>query len=257
MARQLAGRTERCLVLGIGLLDGMTEGELKAVLAHEYGHFVNRDTAGGGLSLAVRRSVFEMAKALAEGGAAAWYNPAWVFVTRFHQLFLRVSQGASRLQEILADRWAAYAYGGGTFAAGLTHVVGRSIRFDKHADATLREVIDGSLALQNLYRYAPARSADEQEVVDEVAQAMNAEPSPYDSHPRPADRIAWVGDVACAHGTSAEDASPAWGLFADREALERRLTEEVRAGLKARHGIDIPVEAPPASGAAAPETPAA
>lgn len=244
LARQLAGRTERCLILGIGLLDGMTEGQLKAVLAHEYGHFVNRDTAGGGLSLAVRRSILRMAEELASGGAAAWYNPAWLFVTRFHGLFLRVSQGASRLQEILADRWAALAYGGKTFAAGLTHVVTRAIRFDKHADATLREVLDGSLALQNLYRYAPSKAVEEQEVADEVAKAMNAEPSPYDSHPRPVDRIAWVGDVPCAHGIDLDDGSPAWALFTDRDALERRLTDEVRANLAARHGVQVPAKPP-------------
>jgi Zn-dependent protease with chaperone function len=247
LARQLAGRTERCLIIGVGLLDGMTEGQLKSVLAHEYGHFVNEDTAGGGFSLAVRRSVLQMGQALAAGGAAAWYNPAWLFVTSFYKLFLRVSQGASRLQEILADRWAALAYGGKTFAAGLTHVVTRSIRFEKHADATLREVVDGELALRNLYQYAPAKAVEEQEVADEVAKAMNAEPSPYDSHPRPADRVAWVGDVACAHGVDLDDRDPAWALFADREALERRLTDEVRASLAARHGVQIPAE-PAAAG---------
>jgi Zn-dependent protease with chaperone function len=242
LARQLAGRTERCLILGVGLLDGMTHAQLKSVLAHEYGHFVNKDTAGGGFSLAVRRSVLQMAEALAAGGAAAWYNPAWLFVTRFYNLFLRVSQGASRLQEILADRWAALAYGGRSFAAGLTHVVTRSIRFDKHADATLHEVLDGSLPLRNLYRYAPAKAVDEQEVAEEVAKALNAEPSPYDSHPRPADRIAWVGDVACAFEVDLEDGAPAWTLFADREELERRLTDEVRANLRARRGVEIPAE---------------
>jgi Zn-dependent protease with chaperone function len=250
LARQLSGRTERCLILGVGLLDGMTEGQLKAVLAHEYGHFVNRDTAGGGFSLAVRRSVLRMAEALAAGGAAAWYNPAWLFVTSFYKLFLRVSQGASRLQEILADRWAALAYGGKSFAEGLTHVVTRSVRFEKHANATLHEVIGGTLALTNLYRYVPAKPAEEREIADEVAQAMSAEPSAYDSHPRPIDRVAWVGDVAGQHAAQPGDAAPAWDLFADREALERRLTDEVRANVAARHGVEIPAEAAPASEAA-------
>jgi Zn-dependent protease with chaperone function len=247
LARQLAGRSERCLILGVGLLDGMTQGQLKAVLAHEYGHFVNRDTAGGGLALAVRRSIFEMARSLASGGAAAWYNPAWLFVTNFHRLFLRVSQGASRLQEILADRWAALAYGGGSFAAGLTHVVTRSIRFDQHADATLREVVDGGRALRNLYRYAPAKPVDEQGVSEQVRNAMNAEPSPYDSHPRPADRIAWVGDVPAAYPAAPDEVAPAWELFTDREALEQLLTAEVRASVASRHGVEIPVEESPAT----------
>lgn len=252
LARQLAGRTERCLILGVGLLDGMTQGQLKAVLAHEYGHLVNRDTAGGGLALAVRRSVFQMARSLAEGGAAAWYNPAWLFVTQFHKLFLRVSQGASRLQEILADRWAALAYGGANFAAGLTHAISRSVQFDRHAETTLREVIDGGMGLRNLYRYTPAHAVDAATLAAEVKKVMSAEPSPYDSHPRPLDRIAWVRDLPSAHGAEPGVDTPAWELFADREALERQLTDEVRANVAAHHGVSIPAEAPAPDPGAAP-----
>jgi len=97
------GRGERCLIMGAGLLRGLRVGSLKGVLAHELGHFKNEDTAGGALSLAVRRSMLQMLVALVQNGAAAVYNPAWLFATRYHQIFLRISQGASRLQEVLAD----------------------------------------------------------------------------------------------------------------------------------------------------------
>jgi Zn-dependent protease with chaperone function len=250
LAAQVAGRSERCLILGLGLLDGMTQGGLKAVLAHEYGHFVNRDTAGGGLALAVRRSVLEMGMSLAKGGAATWYNPAWHFVNGFHRLFLRVSQGASRLQEILADRWAALAYGGRHFAAGLSHAVTASVRFDHHAGVSLKEVVDRRLALRNLYQFAPSTAVDEQEVAAAVKKAMEAEPSPYDSHPRPVDRIAWVGDVAALHSAELDVGAPAWALFSDREALERLLTDQVRANVAAKHGVQIPAEPLPTAAAA-------
>jgi Zn-dependent protease with chaperone function len=240
MLRQLAGRSERCLILGVAVLDGMKQGELKAVLAHEYGHFANRDTAGGGFALAVRRAVFQLARSLAEGGAATWYNPAWWFVNGFHRVFLRVSQGASRLQEILADRWAALAYGGAAVAGGLRHVIERSVRFDAHADRALREVIDRELALANLYRFAPREPAPEEEVRAAVEQALAAEPSPYDSHPCPRDRIAWVAGIAAT--PEPDDASPAWELFEDREALERLMTTEVRTAVAANHGVTIPAE---------------
>lgn len=242
--QRLRGRTERCLILGVGLLEGMTQGQLKAVLAHEYGHFVNKDTAGGGLALSVRRAVLTMGRALAAGGAATWYNPAWLFVNGFHRLFLRVSQGASRLQEILADRWAALAYGGANFAAGLRHVVERDLRFDRQAGATLKACVEGGAPLRNLYASAAGQALDEAEVQRALEEALSAEPSPYDSHPRPADRMAWVGDVPSAHGRGLDDGAPAWSLFADREALERRLTEEVRANVARNHGVTIPAEAP-------------
>jgi Zn-dependent protease with chaperone function len=242
LARRLAGRGERCLVLGVGLLDGMTRGELASVLAHEYGHLVNRDTAGGGLALSVRRSVLTMARALAEGGAAGWYNPAWWFVRGFHRVFLRVSQGASRLQEVLADRWAALAYGGRTFARGLEHVIRRSVRFDAHAQRTLKEVIDGERALANLYAYAPAEAIDEVAVAKEAEEALAAEPSPYDSHPSPRDRIAWASPVEATASPDADADEPAWTLFGDRDALEREMTGRVRDSVAANHGVTIPAE---------------
>ncbi len=253
MVQQAAGRSERCLILGVGLLDGMTQGQLKAVLAHEYGHFVNRDTAGGGLALAVRRAVWQMAESLASGGAARWYNPAWLFVTGFHKLFLRVSQGASRLQEILADRWAALAYGGAEFAAGLRHVVTRDVRFERHAEASLKEVIDAQRPLRNLYAYTPAQAVDEAEVALVTGRILDAEPSAYASHPRPADRIAWVGDVTSTHPSDPETVAPAWELFTDRDTLERQLTDQVRSNVAERHGIVILAEPRAGEAVAAPQ----
>lgn len=237
--RQLAGRSERCLILGLGVLEGMQQAQLKAILAHEYGHLINRDTAGGGLALSVRRSIREMAESLAKGGAATWYNPAWWFVLGFHRLFLRVSQGASRLQEILADRWAALAYGGRNLAAGLRHAIDRSVRFDGFTQASLREVIDGHRSLANLYRYAPAAPPDEAALAKAVQEAIEEPPSPYDSHPRAADRIAWAGAVE-GIGDVAGGAAPAWDLFDDREGLEQRMTAAVRAAVAENHGVAIP-----------------
>src|SRR4029079_11659575 len=161
MLRQLRGNTERCLILGVGVLDGLELAPFKAILAHEYGHFSNQDTAGGGFALAVRRSLFTMAHHLAAGGAATWYNPAWWFVNGFHRVFLRISQGASRLQEVLADRWAAFTYGAAAFERGLRHVIERSVYFDAHADAALGKAIQTKIPLANLYQVEPARLPDQ------------------------------------------------------------------------------------------------
>jgi Zn-dependent protease with chaperone function len=246
IVRQLAGRAERCLILGVGVLEGMTQGELAAVLAHEYGHFVNRDTAGGGFALAVRRSIWTMAGALVQGGAATWYNPAWWFVRGFSKVFLRVSQGASRLQEILADRWSAILYGGRTFARGLEHAIAQSVRFDHHATRILNEAIEQKRGLGNLYRHAQV-DGEVREVERAIAAALDAEPSPYDSHPRPRDRIAWTATIRGAPRSTIDDGAPAWSLLSEREALERSMTARIRAAVAENHGVRIPDEpaAPP------------
>jgi Zn-dependent protease with chaperone function len=235
--RQVSGKSERCLVLGAAVLDGMSVRELKAVLAHEYGHFHNEDTAGGGFALAVRRSVMTMAVHLVRGRAASMLNPAWWFVRGFYAVFLRVSQGASRLQEVLADRWAAFAYGSEAFSRGLTHVIERSVRFDAHLHATLGQVIPKKLALTNVYAFVPDAPVEPAKIEKAVAAAMNRPATATDSHPRPIDRLAWVAKLAAPLPQDEEgDADDAWSLLSRREALEERMTEAMRTRL-ARRGI--------------------
>ncbi len=228
LSRQLCGATERCLVLGVGVLDGFRIGALKAVLAHEFGHFSNRDTAGGGFALAVRRSLYKMAQGLAESGAAAWYNPVWLFLNAFHRVFMRVSQGASRLQEILADRWAAMTYGSKAFEEGLRHVIERSVRFNAGASRAVAAMAQCH-AVANLYAPPEEPQAPDPEVEQAIKTALTRKPSPYDSHPSPSERTRWVRALN-APGTvsSVEDARPAWTLFADPVAIQTEMTEAVR-----------------------------
>jgi Zn-dependent protease with chaperone function len=239
MFRQLTGRKERCLILGVGVLDDMKISEFKSILAHEYGHFSNQDTAGGGFAIAVRRSLFTFAENLARGGAAAWYNPAWLFVNFFYRVFLRISQGASRLQEVLADRWAAFAYGSETFERGLTHVLRQSVRFDHHAENTIQEVVEGRKPLPNLYTYRPTVRAQDTEVEQVVQEIINSPPSPYDSHPSPGDRFKWVRALG-AKGTGLKpgDGQDAWSLFSNPAQIQRKMTDLVRGNL-AMDGIAI------------------
>jgi Zn-dependent protease with chaperone function len=240
---QMKGGSERCLILGVGALEGLKIGPFKAILAHEYGHFSNRDTAGGGLALAVRRSLLTTAHHLAAGGAAAWYNPAWLFLLGFEKVFLRISQGASRLQEVLADRWAAFTYGAKSFEAGLTHVIRRSVLFDAHVKAAMSEVVRSKRPLPNLYTYQPAAAVvNDNDIEWAIREALNREPSPYDSHPAPMDRFRWVQAIGGGSEHSAADEEELWTLFRDREAVERLLTVQVRANVAANHGIQIPGE---------------
>lgn len=239
LGSQLRGRSERCLVLGAAVLDGMDLTALKAILAHEYGHFGNRDTAGGGLALGVRRSLLRMALGLAQGGAAAWYNPAWLFLLGFQRVFLRISQGASRLQEVLADRWSAVTYGAAALERGLRHVVARTVRFDAHAAATLDEVVAGLRPLRNLYRYTPATPADEGALASAIEAEMSREPSPYDSHPAPNERFALVRGIA-EPDLGGSSGGMAWDLFARREELELGMTLLVRTRLLESHGVVLP-----------------
>ena len=225
LLQRLQGRAERCLLIGVGVLEGFRLRPFEAVLAHEYGHFVNKDTAGGRFSLAVRRSIFRMAGGLAGSGAANWLNPAWLFLLAFGSLFQRISQGASRLQEVMADRWAVAVYGSQAFIDGLRHVIERSVRFDAQVGATLTDFAGRQDDIPDLYAYRPAQPPPESDIQEAVALALAAPASPYDSHPSPAQRFDWatrLGGPGSAVEGSSEDA---WVLFANRPAIEAAMTD--------------------------------
>lgn len=229
----------RCLILGAAVLKGMKAIELKAVLAHEYGHFKNEDTAGGAFALAARRSLMTLIMSLASSGAATWYNPAWWLIRGFYALFLRVSHGASRLQEILADRWAAFAFGGAAFERGLTHVVRRSVEFSAVANAVLQEAVDEGHSIRNIYRKEPPSSFDPTTVEAEIEEELARPGTPLDTHPAPQERFALIRALDAPVAPTEADEAPAWDLFADRTALERELTRTLLDDLRVREGISL------------------
>jgi Zn-dependent protease with chaperone function len=240
---QLSRSTKRCLILGIGVLDLLTVRELKSILAHEYGHFINEDTAGGGFAISVRQSLLRMVQDLVQSGAATWYNPAWHFAKGFFKVFLRISQGASRYQEVLADRWAAFSYGAEHFGSGLLHVVEASVRFDFHVNHTIKEVLDKKVALPNLYAFVP-ESINKAETADKIAETVekevSREASAYDSHPRPRDRIDYVcGLDAPGDAIDESEKLSAWSLFENRQDVEKDMTNVVRSNILSNHGIII------------------
>jgi Zn-dependent protease with chaperone function len=233
------GARERCLILGAGILDGFALQPFKAVLGHEYGHLTNRDTAGGGFALRARNSLGEAAMQVARGGAARWYNPSWLFLKNYYKVFVRITQGASRFQEAMADRWAAFAYGTEAFEEGLRHVVTRSVTFDAFTDAALSRAINRGVPLPRLYEAANYPAADTEA---DVRARLEAESSPYDSHPSFRERVAWVQKLNIPCDASAAEEETVWSLFSDRAGIEQIATEVVRRNVKRQYAIDLATE---------------
>ena len=244
--KRFLGKTQRCLILGLGALKGMTQLQLKSILAHEFGHLYNKDTAGGTLALHVRRSIHASAQAIAEGGAARWYNPAWLFINGFYRIFLRISEGASRLQEVLADRLAALAYGANAFVQGLTSVIKRSIEFNVITNIEIARAAKEQRELHNIYSLdvpkkwpqgfdsrEQGEEGDSQEEksppeVIEAAfkEAMEERTSAYDSHPAPQKRFEWVKRLKITGGKT-DDGKSAGELLENPQSLEDSMTKEL------------------------------
>ena len=147
-------RAKRSLILGQQVIGGFGLDPFRAVLAHEYGHFLHRDTAGGDVAMRVNATMSQFAVAMLQQGNAQWWNIGWQFVRLYHLLFRRITHGASRLQEINADRVAAGVYGKEAFEEGLRHVIRATSRF-----ATARQWPAKTRAIRPISNRKPRRQA--------------------------------------------------------------------------------------------------
>ena len=219
-------KAKRILILGVGCLNGFRLNSFRAVLAHEYGHFSNRDTAGGDVAMRVNDHMMKFAQAMYEGGQAVWWNIAFQFLRIYHFIFRRLSHGATRLQEVLADRVAAMKYGASAFEDGLTHVVKRSAQFNVIATHEINASLAARRVIQNLYELPAIENAD---VAEATREALNRETSEDDTHPSPNDRFRFTRRITSQ--TEPALSGMVWDLFTNREALTSEMTKMVQGQL--------------------------
>jgi len=219
-------KAKRILILGVGCLNDFRLNSFRAVLAHEYGHFSNRDTAGGDVAMRVNDHIMKFAQAMYEGGQAVWWNMAFQFLRIYHFIFRRLSHGATRLQEVLADRVAAMKYGASAFEDGLTHVVKRSAQFNAIATQEINASLAARRVIQNLYELPAIENAD---VAEATREALNRETSEDDTHPSPNDRFRFTRRITSQ--TEPALSGMVWDLFTNREALTSEMTKMVQGNL--------------------------
>lgn len=205
---------KRILLLGTGVLNGFQQNDFRSVLAHEYGHFSHRDTAGGEVALRVQNDMLKFYVTMVRAGQATRMNLAFHFLKTYHFIFRRISHGATRLQEILADRVAAQAYGSAAFEHGLKHVIRRGLEFSQVADREINAVIKSRDALQNLYEVTTVDGASLEKEYDKAMQRATTED---DTHPSPSDRFRMIAAVLVP--SVAEKPGEVWELFSDRAGI--------------------------------------
>jgi Zn-dependent protease with chaperone function len=221
---KMRDRGKRVLILGTGVLKDFKQNDFKSILAHEYGHFSHRDTAGGEVALRVRNDIHKYYISLLNAGQAVWWNLAFQFIRLYDFIFRRISNGATRLQEILADRVAAQTYGAYSFENGLTYVIKRNIEFIKLANNEIEEARKVKRPFNNLYDLSGGFS---DEIEKEVKTALNRETTNEDTHPSPIDRFRFIRDL----GKDKERTDDVYvrDLFKDWNALTSEMTKSIEA----------------------------
>lgn len=217
-------QAHRILILGVGVLNGFKLNAFRAVLAHEYGHFSHRDTAGGEIALRVNSDMMKFAYAMILSGQNVWWNLAYHFLRIYDFIFRRLSHGATRLQEVLADRVAATKYGAAAFEEGLRHVIKRGAEFDVSVNKEIASAT--SRALQNLYEL-PITAHEEVESM--ARDSLTRVTSEDDTHPSPLDRFRYIERITSQ--TEAQISGEVWDLFKDRAGLTTEMTSRVQQEL--------------------------
>jgi Zn-dependent protease with chaperone function len=226
LAEKRQDRAERILIIGAGMLHGLRLNAFRAILAHEYGHFCNRDTAGGAVALRVNRDLLNFAYALALTGQATWSNLVFQFIRLYYFLFRRLSHGALRWQEVLADRVAVRNYGAAAFEEGLCHAICRDVEFNYLTARELQAATFGARGLRNVYALQGTPDHDcRAEIEATVAQAILRPTDDDDSHPSPVERFHLARHLNC-NNTLPPDGA-VWELFADKDGLLAEMNEKV------------------------------
>jgi len=180
--------SKRVMVLGLPLMQIMSISEMRAVLAHEFGHYKGGDTKLGPWVYRTRETIERTLTTVSRQGALLQ-----IPFLLYGRLFMRVSQGVSRQQEFAADLLAARTVGAKPMIEGLRKLGTGSIAFAAYWRQEFVPLLEAGF--QPPLAEGFARFLAEPKIMKEVESAAmehraEQKADPYDSHPPDAERIA-------------------------------------------------------------------
>lgn len=218
----------RVLVLGLSLIEALSERELRGVIAHEFGHYRGGDLKAGPFIWRTRSAINRTIAQLSDDdGDDGWVQRLvrWPFIA-YGKVFMRITAAISRREEFAADRCAVERVGRDVHCAALRKVRGQAAAFDAYWDGEVVAVLETG-------RRPPIAEGFQRFMADEdvresrdafVEESLKHKTDPYDSHPSLAERIAAVEPLPAGE----PDRSPsAIDLLADPKGLERDVLEHV------------------------------
>ena len=218
-----AGRGRRVMIVGLPLLQLVTERGLRGIVAHELGHYAGGDTRLGPWIYRTRETIGRTLDKLTdeeEGLTQAlirkpfeWYATA----------FMHITAAISRRQEFAADRFAAHRAGRDVHVEALRRLHAFAPAFDAYwgdevvpaLEARRRPPVAAGFAA--FIRAEPIARAARDWVERELRERKTER---YDSHPALAHRIRALEDQPPGEP---DDSPPAAELLSDPGALEQRI----------------------------------
>lgn len=214
--------SRRIMGLGLPLLQHLTVSQLRAVLAHEFGHYHGGDTKLSPWIYRTRTTIVRTAQNLGDG---SWLQKPFIW---YGKLFLRITHAISRHQEFIADRLAAQTAGATALVEGLqtVHKIGSAFSAYMKNDflPVVRRGFRPSLSKGfSAFIASPSIS----EAVDDAIESemQEAKDNPYDTHPPLRKRIEAVQALPDARSDGSSE--PALLLLQNVPGLESRLLQHM------------------------------
>ncbi|MEU8945812.1 M48 family metallopeptidase [Streptomyces sp. NPDC048489] len=192
----LPGR--RRMLLGLPLLDGLTVPQLRAVLAHEFGHYANLDTRLGAITVRGREALLHTVEVFAQGSTSLHRTLGNLYVG-YARMFLRASQSVARRQELAADQTAAQHAGRDATAAALRALPILAAAHTHYLETypAMGNVLEALPPHGEVHagfrRMLAARTSEQLALL--ASQQRPSRPHPYDSHPPTAERVALIEEL--------------------------------------------------------------
>ncbi len=234
--------SKRVMGLGLGLMNLLTVSELRAVIAHEFGHFDGGDTKLGpwiyktrGAIIRTVENLHRVSENVAETQVGTVIFILYVMRKPFEWfgiLYLRITMAISRAQEYSADELAVRTQGADALINGLK-------KLNRSGGVYSEYLSDEIVPLMDL-NYRPPLSAGfhlflaSKNVVDyldkcEQNSLENEEKDPYSSHPSLHERVRHAESLNVP--AVVEDNRLADELFRDISAVDMLFYEEWTQGL--------------------------
>jgi heat shock protein HtpX len=212
-------RHRRVMIVGLPLLHLVSERGLRAVIAHEFGHYAGGDTRLGPWIHRTRAAIGRTIGRLSRDGGWTRRAVRAPFVW-YGNAFLRITSAISRREEFAADARAARRGGRDVYVDTLRRVGAYAPAFDAYWANEVAPLLSAGrrppigAGFSAFIRADTISRAANEHLRRELAERRT---DPYDSHPSRAERIAALQDVA--PGDHEVDDSPpaATGLPGDHE----------------------------------------
>ena len=224
-AAVLEHRGDRIMLLGLPLLATLSPDELRAVVAHEYGHYKGGDTRFVGWIWRTRHAVLNSVEQLAN--SESWFRRdivRWPF--HFYAvIFMRVTNAVSRRQEFAADLLSAEVASPAAAGSALRRLNALGPLYETFWYSDVGPMLDARKRPPIAAGFADMASHTSMSTkLDELVRTdiREREPDPYASHPTLRQRLEALGaSVAEAAPPPAE--VPAISLLRNVPQLEREL----------------------------------